>query len=670
MSEENNNQSFPADNSEKSPVIIIEGKTSGSSHKICKSIGKVLLTIGSVITFARNLVFNLIFLLLILAIFSGIYFANNAKDMVENTAVNADGSAKTVSPILYFDLSGTIHEMPQPDNEYTKFTKQFADVLNTPEYNDVVSIEDALNTASDDKRIKSVYFNFSKTDRMPMPVASRVKKAILDYKKKNPGVMVSAYSDSYNASSYLIAGACDKIILDPFGGFTFRGFSASSLYFKDLLNRFNLSPLVFRAGEFKSAVEPFTSNRMSEPVKEEYRKAFNILWLTYLKSLNSRPNTGSVVGNLYAVPDNYIKTLVNYQGSEAELLKKLNLVDELMSQEDFNASLIKLYGQGKSIFEPKLTGYQDYLTLASLAKNKTSKKNDKKVSSVAVIYGIGDIVDKTETPTTFSPDNIKEVLNDIRKDKSVNSVLLYINSGGGSVTASEKIRNMLVNFKKETGKTLTVSMNGLAASGAYWISTAADYVYASPETITGSIGVFSLGISADKLLNEYGVYEDGVETSELARTSIAREMPQSQKIEIQLSVESIYKKFITLARNAHPELQKVDYREFAEGRIFTVYDAKNLHLINDIDTFDSLIANAKKQIEKDGDTLCKVKHFVPDGIDSQFILKRMLSTHIQGFVSDKTLKMLLSWFDTASVKDNGTHAPKIMATSAFTSIDL
>lgn len=670
MSEENNNQSFPADNSEKSPVIIIEGKTSGSSHKICKSIGKVLLTIGSVITFARNLVFNLIFLLLILAIFSGIYFANNAKDMVENTAVNADGSAKTVSPILYFDLSGTIHEMPQPDNEYTKFTKQFADVLNTPEYNDVVSIEDALNTASDDKRIKSVYFNFSKTDRMPMPVASRVKKAILDYKKKNPGVMVSAYSDSYNASSYLIAGACDKIILDPFGGFTFRGFSASSLYFKDLLNRFNLSPLVFRAGEFKSAVEPFTSNRMSEPVKEEYRKAFNILWLTYLKSLDSRPNTGSVVGNLYAVPDNYIKTLVNYQGSEAELLKKLNLVDELMSQEDFNASLIKLYGQGKSIFEPKLTGYQDYLTLASLAKNKTSKKNDKKVSSVAVIYGIGDIVDKTETPTTFSPDNIKEVLNDIRKDKSVNSVLLYINSGGGSVTASEKIRNMLVNFKKETGKTLTVSMNGLAASGAYWISTAADYVYASPETITGSIGVFSLGISADKLLNEYGVYEDGVETSELARTSIAREMPQSQKIEYQLSVESIYKRFITLVRNAHPELQKVDYREFAEGRIFTVYDAKNLHLINDIDTFDNLIANAKKQIEKDGDTLCKVKHFVPDGIDSQFILKRMLSTHIQGFVSDKTLKMLLSWFDTASVKDNGTHAPKIMATSAFTSIDL
>ena len=207
MSEENNNQSLPADKSEKSPVIIIEGKSSGSSHKICKSIGKVLLTIGSIITFARNLVFNLIFLLLILAIFSGIYFANNAKGIVENTAVNADGSVKTVSPILYFDLSGTIHEMPQPDNEYTKFTKQFSDVLNTPEYNDVVSIEEALNTASDDKRIKSVYFNFSKTDRMPMPVASRVKKAILDYKKKNPGVMVNAYSDTYNASSYLIATA-------------------------------------------------------------------------------------------------------------------------------------------------------------------------------------------------------------------------------------------------------------------------------------------------------------------------------------------------------------------------------------------------------------------------------------------------------------------------------
>lgn len=670
MSDQNNNQTLPTDSGEKSPVIIIERKTSGSSHKICKSIGKVLLTIGSIITFARNLVFNLIFLLLILAIFSGIYFANNAKDMVENTAVNADGTVKTVSPILYFDLSGTIHEMPEPDNDYTKFTKQFSDVLNTPVYNDVVSIEQALDLASDDKRIKSLYFNFSRTDKMPLPVASRVKKAIINFKKKNPGVMVNAYSESYSASSYLIAGACDKIMLDPLGGFSFRGFSASSLYFKDLLNRFNLSPLVFRAGEFKSAVEPLTSNRMSEHVKDEYKKVFNTLWINYLKELNSRPNTGAVIGNLYAVPDNYIKALVNYQGSEAELLKKLNLVDELVSQEDFNASLIKLYGQGKSVFEPKLTTYSDYLTLASLDNKKHAKNSKQKISSIAVIYGIGDIVDKTESPTTFSPDNIKEVLDDIRKDKSVNNVLLYLNSGGGSVTASEKIRNMLVNFKKETGKTLTVSMNGLAASGAYWISTAADYVYASPETITGSIGVFSLGISADKLLNEYGIYEDGVETSELARTSIAREMPQSQKIEYQLSVESIYKRFITLVRNAHPELTKVDYRDFAEGRIFTVTEAKDLHLINDIDTFDSLIENAKKQIEKDKNTLCKVKHFVPDGIDSQFILKRMLSSHIQGLVSDRTLKMLLSWFDTTSVKDNSTHSPKIMASSAFTSIDL
>ena len=670
MSDQNNNQTLPTDNSEKSPVIIIEGKTSGSSHKICKSIGKVLLTIGSIITFARNLVFNLIFLLLILAIFSGIYFANNAKDMVENTAVNADGTVKTVSPILYFDLEGTIHEMPQPDNEYTKFTKQFSDVLNTPVYNDVVSIEQALDLASDDKRIKSLYFNFSKTDKMPLPVASRVKKAIINFKKKNPGVMVNAYSESYSASSYLIAGVCDKIMLDPLGGFSFRGFSASSLYFKDLLNRFNLSPLVFRAGEFKSAVEPLTSNRMSEHVKDEYKKVFNTLWINYLKELNSRPNTGAVIGNLYAVPDNYIKALVNYQGSEAELLKKLNLVDELVSQEDFNASLIKLYGQGKSVFEPKLTSYSDYLTLASLDKNKHSKNANQKVSSIAVIYGIGDIVDKTESPTTFSPDNIKEVLEDIRKDKSVNNVLLYLNSGGGSVTASEKIRNMLVNFKKETGKNITVSMNGLAASGAYWISTAADYVYASPETITGSIGVFSLGISADKLLNEYGIYEDGVETSELARTSIAREMPQSQKIEYQLSVESIYKRFITLVRNAHPELSKVDYRDFAEGRIFTVTEAKDLHLINDIDTFDNLIENAKKQIEKDKNTLCKVKHFVPDGIDSQFILKRMLSTHIQGLVSDKTLNMLLSLFESSSIKENANQTPKIMATSAFSKIDL
>lgn len=670
MSDQNNNQSFTAGNDGKSPVIIIGEKNSGSSHKICKSIGKILLGIGSVITFARNLVFNLIFLLLILAISSGIYFANNAKDIAQSTAVNADGSIKTVSPVLYFDLSGSIHEMPLPDNEYTKFTKQFADILNTPEYNDVVSIEQALNLASEDKRIKSIYFNFSKTDRMPMSVASRVKNSILDFKKKAPGVMVNAYSDSYSASSYLIATACDKIILDPLGGFSFRGFSATSLYFKDLFNRFNLYPLVFKAGEFKSAVEPFTSNRMSEHVKDEYKRIFNSLWISYLKDLNSRPNTGTVIGNLYADPDSYIKALINYQGSEAQMLKKLNLVDELMSEEDFNASLIKLYGHGKSGFVPKLTSYSDYLTLASLSENKNPQNDDKKTTSIAVVYGIGDIVDSADNPTAFTPDNIREVLDKIRNDKSVGTVLLYINSGGGSVAASEKIRNMLVNFKKETGKTITVSMNSLAASGAYWISTAADSVYASPETITGSIGVFSLGISADKLLNEYGVYEDGVETSELARNSIAREMPKSQKIEYQLSVESIYKRFITIVRKAHPELEKVDYRDFAEGKIFTVAEAKELHLIDDIDTFNGLIATAKKEIEKDGTTICRIKHFVPDGIDSQFILKRMLTTHIHGFVSDNTLKLLHSVFGSDPIKANRNQGPKLMATSAFTSIEL
>ena len=607
--------------SDKNAVITVDANN--SDHSTCKAVLKILLSIGAFITFVRNFICNLFFLLVLLAVFIACQFASNFDSSDNFSVSSAKKSISAQSPLLYFDLSGTVHEAPEPDNDYTRFTKQFSDYLDIPKYNDVLSIEKALSVASSDKKIKAVLFDFSKTQAMSLPLAERIKKAIRNFKVKNKHVSVTAYADSYTATSYLVANACDKIILNPLGGFSFRGFASSSLYFKDLFNRFKITPLVFKAGEFKSAVEPFTQNRMSDEVKEEYQHLFYKLWLGYQTNLNSNHYRGKAIAALYSDPETYITKLVNSDGNEAQLLKKLRLVDKLSSIEELNRSYAQKYGADENFLIPNCTDYKKYL---DIHKNKISAEKVSK-SSIAVIYGIGEITNNTSRPEDFTPENFSNVLNRISNNKNTKLLLIYLNSPGGSVWASEQIRNQILEFKKKTGVPVYVSMNGMAASGAYWISTAADYIFASPQTITGSIGVFSLGFAVDELLNEYGVYEDGVETSELARRSVARKMPESQMVELNISVISIYKRFLELVVNKQPKLKHQNFRDYAEGRVFISDDALSLGLIDEIAPFEDKLEELKTIFAKEDDKRpLNVIHYSADEIKSNAVLKNIMSS--------------------------------------------
>lgn len=635
--------------------------TNESKHSLCKAIGKVLLFVGSVITFARNFVFNLIFLILALAVILGISFANKLQDQGESALAafneTSDENYK-VEPILYFDFAGNINEAPQGDNDVTRFTKKFSKLLDVPAYHDVVTIEKALEKASTDENIKTVVLNFTKFTGTTVDTALRVKQALLKFREKSPKVEVIAYSEQYSPTSYLMANGANKVVISPLGGFSFRGLNNSQLYFKDLLDRFNIQPYVFKAGEFKSAVEPFEQNGMSPKVKEEYAYIFNKLWINYLKTLSKDAITGEKLGGLYSNPRNYLEQLIRFDGTEAELLKSYNLVDELQSFEKLKLSLMK--EDSKDFISLKVTPYLDYykdeVTLASVNK-----------PNISVIYGLGGIVDEGQDTTTFCPKNIQNSLEQVYKDKNTKALVLFLDTGGGSVNASEKIREMLTVFKEKTKLPVYVSMNSLTASGGYWISTSGDKLYATDNTITGSIGVFGLNFGFHGLLNEYGVHGDGVATSKLAEQNIAKPINDETIEEYNITVESIYKKFIKLVKSARPSLKDVSYKDFAEGRIFVADDAKKLGLVDDLLTFNEVIDKVKTDVGGDDKDKIIVKHILSDETPNNMFLQKLITSTAYGIVPDNFLRSVIEALSTQKVNVN--QKPSIMATSEIHNLE-
>lgn len=664
-----------ADKPNRNTTVNIQ--TSNSPSPL-SAICHFFLMLGSILTFIRNTVFNIIFLICALAIFGLLSFAdkfNHKSEALLNDLAQEEIEDSTIHPVLYLNLDGPIYEYALPTDDYSKLTRKLDEKLNHRSINDLLTIEKAFNLAKRRNEIKEIYIDLSFT-KATLPVANRIAKAIEIYKKARPQTIITAFANSYGASAYRIATACDKIVLDPLGGFDFKGLASSSLYFKDLLDRFKVEPMVFRAGEFKSAVEPFTQNSMSEGVKAEYQYIFDNLWKEYKDSLTKRKNANKAISVLFDNPENYLAFLSQTNGNEASLLKEVNLIDELQSKLDLNISYSKKYGHKKTIFYPKLTSYTTLVSNMNqkeqiekvVTKNTDGTKTAIPKSNIAVMYGIGQINDYGDTPSDFTPDNIQSQIEQILKDKTIKAVIFYLNSPGGSVTASEKIRNLVLALKEEKKIPVYIAMNGLAASGAYWISTAGDKVFATKETITGSIGVFSLGLSFHDLLNEYGVYQDGVETSELAKSSIAQSMPESQRQMYTMQVASIYKDFIGLVKKAHPRLASMNYEKYAEGKVFMARDALRLHLIDRLGTLDNVVSYAKRRVRTPIRSNIKVIHMSAEPQSNANLFRNLFVSKASNIISDEYIKFALDFFEKNNTSK--TTQPKLMALGQFKSLQM
>ncbi len=610
------------------------------SFSILHILCRISMMIGAIITFARNLVANILFLGLVLVCI----VAYNLSDDIENSAVVISGGDQNPleiakGPVLWLDLNVDLDDLPLPEDRISQLFMNFSSELSkarTLSVNDVIA---ALNAAADDPDLKTVVADMSEMNVASVQSVERIVRAFDEFKKKSGGEKkLIVFSSYFDQASYVAASHADEIVLDPMGGIGLRGISMNSLYYGPLLERFKLTPYVFKAGSHKSAVEPMLYDAMSPEVKKEYEHLATSLWSEVEKLVKTgRPQ---IKGPLLPAPDLYIEKLREAKGDSARFALNYGLCDSLMTFDELKKQLAALYPSRDDPKSPEITDGNDYIQYL-----KASKQNQRSAPGIAVIYGTGTISPYTESSRSFSAENFELLTDAVLKDKNNKGVLIYLDSGGGEVIASEEIRR-LIKSMSENGLKTAVYMADMTASGAYWAASAASHIYASPTTLTGSIGVFATSIGAHRLLNEYGVTQDGVSTSPLAESPVAKAMdPNVQKI-AELEVGNIYDRFINLVASSRG-LDVKNAPIFAEGRVFTAQDAKKLGLIDEITSFDEALDALKAECDlKDEEGVVRFIT-VPVGSPAGLIPKLLIS-NFGSFMPEGALKLLVR--DVAAAK--------------------
>ncbi|HCM1942294.1 TPA: signal peptide peptidase SppA [Salmonella enterica subsp. salamae serovar 30:g,m,s:e,n,x] len=519
-----------------------------------------------VLNFVREMVLNLFFIFLVL-VGVGIWMQID----------NGSNSEQTARGALLLDISGVIVDKPSTNHRLGALGRQlFGASSDRLQENSLFDIVNAIRQAKDDRNITGIVLdlkNFTGTDQ---PSMRYVGKALREF--RDSGKPVFAVGENYSQGQYYLASFANKIWLSPQGQVDLHGFATNGLYYKTLLDKLKVSTHVFRVGTYKSAVEPFIRDDMSPAAREADSRWIGELWQNYLHTVSA--NRQISPQQLFPGAQAIIDGLTSVGGDTAKYALDHKLVDALASSADVEKALTKQFGWSKTENNYRAISYYDY----------SLKKPADNGGTIAVIFANGAIMDGEETPGNVGGDTTASQIRDARLDPKVKAIVLRVNSPGGSVNASEVIRAELA-AAKAAGKPVVVSMGGMAASGGYWISTPANYIVASPSTLTGSIGIFGVINTVENSLSSIGVHSDGVSTSPLAEISMTKALSPEVQQMMQLSIEYGYKRFITLvaeARKRTPE--QID--KIAQGHVWTGEDAKANGLVDSLGDFDDAVAKA------------------------------------------------------------------------------
>ncbi|HIF9070715.1 TPA: signal peptide peptidase SppA [Photobacterium damselae] len=532
---------------------------------IFKGIGRVCKAIWNLLSFTRQLVLNLIFLILVGALFFAFYQGDK------------DTETQPQPGALVLDLSGPIVEQKDPVNPVDSLLSE-AMGKEPQQENVLFDIVEAIRAASGDNDIKGLVLNLQNMPETSLTKLRYIAKAITDFKQS--GKPVYAYGDNFSQSQYYLASYADKVFMSPDGAILLTGYGSYTLYYKSLLEKLDVTTHVFRVGTYKSAIEPYIRDNMSDAAKEANTAWLNQLWQAYTSDVAKNRNIDAA--ELTPKLPDFIAALKSVDGDFAKLSVKLGLVDTLMTHPEMTQEFEKTFGTDQDHNFNQIS-YYDYL--ASLTDINVPSKN-----KIAVVIASGAIIDGPQRPGTTGGDTTAELLREARFDNNVKAVILRVDSPGGSAFASELIRNE-VDALQKAGKPVVVSMSSVAASGGYWISSSADKIIANPTTITGSIGIFAVMTTFEKGLNKLGIYNDGVGTTPFAGVGVTRALPQGVGEIFQLGVDHGYQRFIGLvSKYRHMSLAQVD--KIAQGRVWTGADAKRLGLVDELGDFDTAISAA------------------------------------------------------------------------------
>ncbi|MFV8463391.1 signal peptide peptidase SppA [Vibrio campbellii] len=562
--------------------------------KIFKFIGMIFKGIWKLITFVRVALVNLIFLLSIAVIYFVYFHSDTAPPTVPQQSA------------LVLNLSGPIVEQSRYINPMDSVTGSLLG-KDLPKENILFDIVETIRYAKDDDNVTGIVLALKELPETNLTKLRYIAKALNEFKAS--GKPIYAVGDFYNQSQYYLASYATKVYMSPDGGVLLKGYSAYSLYYKTLLEKLDVNTHVFRVGTYKSAIEPFIRDDMSDAAKESASRWLGQLWSAYVDDVSH--NRQIDAKTLNPSMDTFLKELESVDGDIAKLAEKLGLVDELATRQQVRLELADVFGSdGQDSYNA--LGYYEYR--ATMLPDMSSESHD-----VAVIVASGAIMDGKQPRGTVGGDTTAALLRQARNDDKVKAVVLRVDSPGGSAFASEVIRNEIEAIK-QAGKPVVVSMSSLAASGGYWISMGADKILAQPTTLTGSIGIFSVITTFEKGLNDIGVYTDGVGTSPFSGLGVTTGLTQGAKDAFQMGIEHGYRRFIGLVgENRGMDVGAVD--KIAQGRVWTGQDAMQNGLVDEIGDFDDAIAAAASLAELESYNIYWVEE--PLSATEQFIQEFM-----------------------------------------------
>ncbi len=523
------------------------------------------------LNFIRDCVMNLVFLLFVLLL-GAILSLSSYMDGEKVELVGEQGA-------LLLNLDGYLADNRDSQPEWERALQEL-DNQHVPGKISTFDVVYAIEQAANDERIKGLVLDLNYFEGADIPALEYVGESLKNFKKTEKPVI--AFSDNYTQAQYLLASYANEIYLNPRGSVFIQGLAAQNLYFKEMLDKLEVTPHVFRVGTYKSAVEPFLRNDMSPEARRNLQQWLNGMWTNYkdIIATNRKIDQNSVL------PDakTFLKELKALKGDSTAYVEQRKLVTQLASRSELDKKLIELFGSNKDD-EPKLLTFNRYLK--ALPDRMLSEDSEYKI---AVVNVEGVIVDGESYQDEVGGNTVSRLLSEANADKDVKAVVLRVNSPGGSAFASEVIRQE-VDALQKAGKPVVVSMGSMAASGGYWISSTADYIVADKNTITGSIGIFALFPTFEKTIKKWGISSDGVATSELSDLSLLRPLSSELNDVFQMEIEYGYDEFLSVVSKGR-KLSKEEVNKIAQGQVWLGQDAYKNKLVDEIGNFDTALNKA------------------------------------------------------------------------------
>jgi protease-4 len=517
----------------------------------------------------RRIVGNLLFLLIVVFLIAVVFFDGD-EDVPEGVALILSPEGNIVEQKSETVLSSDIFGEAARDETLLK------------------DLIDVIDFAKEDERIEVLVLDLGKMKGAGISKLQAIGAGLERF--QNSGKPIFAFGDYFNQHQYYLAAHADKLYLNPMGGVVLHGFGLYRKYYRAALDKLKIQFHVFKAGTYKSAVEPFLRDSMSRYAKEANRAWLNILWDYYKIVVTQKRglNPQSLDDYINNIPDHLAKA----DGDAAVMALNLGLVDELKTRDEVREELIERVGKDKDDPTFKQIAFDKYLRQIRPALKESAAHHDK----IGVIVASGVIMDGEQPAGRIGGDTMADLVVRAREDDQIKALVVRVDSGGGSATASEVIRRE-IELTSQAGKPVFVSMGSIAASGGYWMAAPADQIWATPTTITGSIGIWGAFPTFEKSLKSLGITSDGVGTTKLSDAfDPSRPLNDLVAQSMRQIIDQGYRRFIQRVaegRNMEPETVE----KIAQGRVWAGTTAKELGLVDEIGSLQDVISAVAKRVD-------------------------------------------------------------------------